>query len=86
MMRWRRGATRRPADLSTTGYADMPFFDRAIPPLAAIRIQHYIQHYEMGVRGANLLLERLADPGSRRADFSSSRRSAARLNRKGALP
>jgi LacI family transcriptional regulator len=56
---------RCPADLSITGYNDMPFVDRLSPPLTTIRIQHY----EMGVRAARLLLERLADPGSRRLDI-----------------
>jgi LacI family transcriptional regulator len=56
---------RCPADLSITGYNDMPFVDKLSPPLTTIRIQHY----EMGVRAANLLLERLKDPASRRVDI-----------------
>ena len=43
------------ADLSVTGFNDMPFVDRINPPLTTIRIQHD----EMGRRGAALLLERL---------------------------
>jgi LacI family transcriptional regulator len=56
---------RCPGDLSITGYNDMPFVDKLSPPLTTIRIQHY----EMGVRAANLLLERLTDPDSRRVDI-----------------
>ena len=36
-----------PADLSVTGFNDMPFVDRLTPPLTTIRIQHY----EMGAAG-----------------------------------
>jgi LacI family transcriptional regulator len=56
---------RCPADLSITGYNDVPFVDRLSPPLTTIRIQHY----EMGVCAASLLLERLTDPASRRLDI-----------------
>jgi LacI family transcriptional regulator len=56
---------RCPGDLSITGYNDMPFVDKLSPPLTTIRIQHY----EMGVRAASLLLERLTDPDSRRVDI-----------------
>jgi LacI family transcriptional regulator len=70
-----------PADLSITGYNDMPFVDKLSPPLTTVRIQHY----EMGVRAASLLLERLADPDSRRIDIKLEpslviRGSTARLN------
>jgi LacI family transcriptional regulator len=71
---------RCPADLSITGYNDMPFVDRLSPPLTTVRIQHY----EMGVRAAGLLLERLIDPDSRRVDIKLApslvaRGSTARL-------
>jgi LacI family transcriptional regulator len=56
---------RCPGDVSVTGYNDMPFVDKLSPPLTTIRIQHY----EMGVRAASLLLERLTDPDSRRVDI-----------------
>jgi LacI family transcriptional regulator len=56
---------RCPGDLSITGYNDMPFVDKLSPPLTTIRIQHS----EMGVRAASLLLERLTDPDSRRVDI-----------------
>ena len=47
-----------PADLSVTGFNDMPFVDRLTPPLTTIRIQHY----EMGAEAARLLLQRLERP------------------------
>ena len=47
-----------PADLSVTGYNDMPFVDRLTPPLTTVRIQHY----EMGAQAARLLLQRLERP------------------------
>lgn len=47
-----------PADLSVTGFNDMPFVDRLTPPLTTIRIQHY----EMGAQAARLLLQRLERP------------------------
>jgi LacI family transcriptional regulator len=39
-----------------TGFNDMPFVDRLTPPLTTVRIQHY----EMGVEAARLLLQRFA--------------------------
>lgn len=45
-----------PRDVSITGFNDMPFVDRLTPPLTTIRIQHY----NMGVQAARLLLDRLA--------------------------
>ena len=47
-----------PADLSVTGFNDMPFVERLTPPLTTIRIQHY----EMGAEAARLLLQRLERP------------------------
>jgi LacI family transcriptional regulator len=72
---------RCPGDLSITGYNDMPFVDKLSPPLTTIRIQHY----EMGVRAARLLLERLTDSASRRVDIKLEpslviRGSTARVN------
>jgi LacI family transcriptional regulator, galactose operon repressor len=47
-----------PADLSVTGFNDMPFAARFRPPLTTVRIPHY----ELGARSAELLLELLQDP------------------------
>jgi LacI family transcriptional regulator len=47
-----------PADLSVTGFNDMPFVDWLTPPLTTIRIQHY----EMGAQATRLLLQRLERP------------------------
>jgi LacI family transcriptional regulator len=47
-----------PADLSVTGFNDMPFVDRLTPPLTTVRIQHYA----MGAEAARLLLQRLERP------------------------
>jgi LacI family transcriptional regulator len=46
-----------PDDVSVTGFNDMPFVDRLSPPLTTI----HIQHDELGVRAANLLLEEIRD-------------------------
>ena len=46
-----------PQDLSIIGYNDMPFIDKLRPPLTTIRIPHY----EIGVKAAELLLERIHD-------------------------
>lgn len=54
-----------PRDISVTGFNDMPFVDKLNPPLTTVRIQHY----EMGVRAAKVLLERIADPRARRVDL-----------------
>jgi LacI family transcriptional regulator len=56
---------RCPGDLSITGYNDIPFVDKLSPPLTTIRIQHY----EMGVLAAGLLLERLTELAFRRVDI-----------------
>ena len=44
-----------PRDVSVTGFNDMPFVDRLSPPLTSI----HIQHDELGVRAAVLLLEEI---------------------------
>ena len=44
-----------PGDVSVTGFNDMPFVDRLSPPLTSI----HIQHDELGVRAATLLLEEI---------------------------
>ena len=60
-------ATRRacscPQDISVIGFNDMPFSDRFDPPLTTIRVPQY----EMGTTAADLLLERLQQPGRRAA-------------------
>jgi len=48
-----------PEDLSVTGFNDMPFSDRLSPPLTTL----HIQHDELGVQAANLLLADIRDPG-----------------------
>lgn len=53
-----------PRDISVTGFNDMPFVDKLSPPLTTVRIQHY----EMGVQAAKILLERINEPGARRID------------------
>jgi LacI family transcriptional regulator len=47
------------ADISVTGFNDMPFVDRIAPPLTTVRIQHAA----MGEQAATLLLARIAEPG-----------------------
>jgi LacI family transcriptional regulator len=47
-----------PTDLSIVGYNDMPFIDKLRPPLTTI----HVPHYEIGVKAAELLLERISDP------------------------
>jgi LacI family transcriptional regulator len=47
-----------PQDVSVIGYNDMPFIDKLRPPLTTIRVPHY----EIGVKAAELLLERIQDP------------------------
>jgi LacI family transcriptional regulator len=49
-----------PADISVTGFNDMPFMDRLSPPLTSL----HIPHEEIGVQAAKLLLERIQDPES----------------------
>jgi LacI family transcriptional regulator len=48
------------ADLSVTGFNDMPFVDRIAPPLTTIRIQHAA----MGEEAAGLLLQAMTDPAA----------------------
>jgi LacI family transcriptional regulator len=56
---------RCPQDMSITGFNDMPFVDKLSPPLTTVRIQHY----EMGVRAAKVLLERIKEPNAGRIDI-----------------
>jgi len=46
-----------PGDVSVTGFNDMPFVDRLSPPLTTL----HIQHDELGVHAANLLLAEIRD-------------------------
>lgn len=48
-----------PHDVSVTGFNDMPFSDRLSPPLTTL----HIQHDELGVQAASLLLEEIRNPG-----------------------
>jgi LacI family transcriptional regulator len=52
------------ADISVTGFNDMPFVDRVHPALTTVRIQHAA----MGRDAAALLLEQIADPATPRRD------------------
>lgn len=52
------------ADISVTGFNDMPFVDRICPALTTVRIRHA----EMGRQAAALLLAEMADPTSPRQD------------------
>lgn len=47
-----------PADISVTGFNDMPFMNRLSPPLTSLRIPHD----EIGKEAALLFLERIRDP------------------------
>jgi LacI family transcriptional regulator len=47
-----------PAEISVTGFNDMPFAEHFRPPLTTVRIPHY----ELGARSAELLLELLENP------------------------
>jgi LacI family transcriptional regulator len=49
-----------PADLSVTGYNDMPFVDLVSPALTTVRVQHQ----ELGAEAARLLLRKLEEPKS----------------------
>lgn len=53
------------ADISVTGFNDMPFVDRIAPPLTTVRIQHAA----MGEQAATLLLADIAQPGSAAAQI-----------------
>lgn len=50
-----------PAEISVVGYNDMPFASWFNPPLTTVSLPHY----EIGARAAQLLLERMRDPGLR---------------------
>jgi LacI family transcriptional regulator len=52
---------RCPADVSIVGFNDIPFVDKLRPPLTTVRIPHY----EIGLRAAELVLERLRDQSAR---------------------
>ena len=47
-----------PAEISVTGFNDMPFTGHFRPPLTTVRIPHY----ELGARSAELLLQLLENP------------------------
>lgn len=47
-----------PADVSVTGYNDMPLVDRFKPPLTTVRVQTY----EAGKRAAEIYLDQIAKP------------------------
>lgn len=49
-----------PADISVTGFNDMPFMDRLSPPLTSL----HIPHDEIGFQAAELLLEIMRNPES----------------------
>ena len=51
---------RCPDDITIVGFNDMPFVDQLSPPLTTVRLPQY----EVGVQAAQLLLDRLANPGS----------------------
>lgn len=53
-----RAGLRCPADVSVVGFNDMPFVDRFQPPLTTVRIPQY----DVGLRAAEILLERLEVP------------------------
>ena len=52
-----------PGDVSVTGFNDMPFVDRLSPPLTTL----HIQHDELGVQAADLLLAEIRDPDTPRS-------------------
>ena len=56
----REAGLRCPQDVSVVGFNDMDWSDRFSPPLTTVRVPHH----ELGVRAADLLLERLADPAA----------------------
>lgn len=51
---------RCPDDISIVGFNDMPFIDRLSPPLTTV----HVPHYELGAHAADLLLERMTQPGT----------------------
>ena len=48
-----------PEDVSVTGFNDMPFSDRLSPPLTTL----HIQHDDLGVQAASMLLQEIRSPG-----------------------
>jgi LacI family transcriptional regulator len=50
-----------PDDLSIVGFNDIPFLDKLRPPLTTIRIPHY----DIGIRAARMVLDRLLDPSAK---------------------
>lgn len=55
-LQWLKGkAIDVPRQMSLIGHNDMPLLDQLSPPLSSVRIQHY----EMGLRAARLLLDAL---------------------------
>ena len=57
---FREAKLRCPEDISITGYNDMPLVDLVSPPLTTVRIQHR----QMGIEAARLLIRKLEDPKS----------------------
>jgi LacI family transcriptional regulator len=55
------GTLNCPSDISIIGFNDISFVDKLRPPLTTVRIPHY----EIGLRGAELILERLRNPAAR---------------------
>src|SRR5829696_751614 len=49
-----------PRDVSVVGFNDMDWSKRFSPPLTTVRVPHH----RLGIAAADLLLERLADPGA----------------------
>jgi LacI family transcriptional regulator len=49
-----------PGDVSVVGFNDMDWSARFSPPLTTVRVPHH----RLGIAAADLLLERLADPGA----------------------
>jgi LacI family transcriptional regulator len=54
---FRASGIRCPADVSITGYNDMPLVDLVSPPLTTVRVDHR----QMGAEAAHLLLRRIAN-------------------------
>ena len=50
-----------PDGVSIVGFNDIPFVDKLRPPLTTVRIPHY----EIGLKAAELVLERLRNPAAR---------------------
>ena len=54
----REAGLRCPEDVSVVGFNDMDWSDRFSPPLTTVRVPHH----DLGIRAADLMLARLADP------------------------